>query len=552
MQYSYSRVDCFRKCPYQFKLRYIDGLTTIDDYDPRSALILGTVVHTGIESDVASAIQYYYSQYPVITDYHIEEAIKFENLIPKVKAILPPNGQFEVELLTPIFKGYIDYLYPLDDGTFGIIDFKYSNNVDNYLKSKQLHIYKYFAEKILNIKVSEIQFLFIPKIQIRLKKTENQVQLRKRLIGELENANPQIIPIEYDKSKVSEFLTDILTIQNATDYTKNESKLCDWCEYKNLCLKGDNIDMLPSTKRVAIAQSNHKKLWLYGLPFSGKTTVVDQAPTPLNLNTDGNVKYVTMARLPIKDEVTKEGRITKRKFAWEKFVEAVEELEAGSDFETIVVDLLEDTYDYCRVFMCDKNNWEHESDDSFKAYDIVRNEFLRTIKRLLNLPYNIILISHEDTSRDIMKKGNDKVTSITPNIAEKLRLKIAGMVDLVARVVVEDDGSRTLNFKSNEVIFGGGRLKGITTTKCELSWDAIENVYKEVERLNKPKTAHEQKVEDFKNSVATETEVREELKRVEESAEEVDEATPSVEPSEPKVEQTETSAPVRRTRRVRN
>lgn len=554
MQYSYSRADCFKKCPFQYKLRYVDCLETIDEYDSRSPLTLGTAVHTGIEDDVASAIQSYYSQYPVITDSHIEEAMKLENLIPKVKDILPPNGRFEVEILTPIFKGYIDYLYPLNDGTFGIIDFKYSNNVDNYLKSNQLHIYKYFAEKVLRIKVSEIQFLFIPKIQIRQKKTENQSQFRKRLSVELSNALPKLEPIEYDASKVADFLRDIKSILNTSDFTKNESKLCDWCEYKKYCLKGDDIDMLPSTNRVAIAQSNYKKLWLYGLPFSGKTTVADQAPTPLNLNTDGNVKYVTMARVPIKDEVKKEGRITKRVFAWEKFVDAVDELEAGSDFETIVVDLLEDTYDYCRVFMCDKNNWEHESDDSFKAYDIVRSEFLRTIKRLLNLPYNIILISHEDTSRDIMKKGNDKVTSITPNIAEKLRLKIAGMVDLVARVVVEDDGSRTLNFKSNEVIFGGGRLKGITTTKCELTWEAIEGVYKEVEKQNKPKTAHEKKVEEFKKS-NDEAEVEKELEQVTffEQEQKQEETTPSAVQSEPVAEvEAPKEAPVRRTRRVRN
>ena len=554
MQYSYSRADCFKKCPFQYKLRYVDCLETIDEYDSRSPLTLGTAVHTGIEDDVASAIQSYYSQYPVITDSHIEEAMKLENLIPKVKDILPPNGRFEVEILTPIFKGYIDYLYPLNDGTFGIIDFKYSNNVDNYLKSNQLHIYKYFAEKVLRIKVSEIQFLFIPKIQIRQKKTENQSQFRKRLSVELSNALPKLEPIEYDASKVADFLRDIKSILNTSDFTKNESKLCDWCEYKKYCLKGDDIDMLPSTNRVAIAQSNYKKLWLYGLPFSGKTTVADQAPTPLNLNTDGNVKYVTMARVPIKDEVKKEGRITKRVFAWEKFVDAVDELEAGSDFETIVVDLLEDTYDYCRVFMCDKNNWEHESDDSFKAYDIVRSEFLRTIKRLLNLPYNIILISHEDTSRDIMKKGNDKVTSITPNIAEKLRLKIAGMVDLVARVVVEDDGSRTLNFKSNEVIFGGGRLKGITTTKCELTWEAIEGVYKEVEKQNKPKTAHEKKVEEFKKS-NDEAEVDKELEQVTffEQEQKQEETTPSAVQSEPVAEvEAPKEAPVRRTRRVRN
>ena len=51
------------------------------------------------------------------------------------------------------------------------------------------------------------------------------------------------------------------------------------------------------------------------------------------------------------------------------------------------------------------------------------------------------------------------------------------MVDIVARVVVEDDDTRTLNFKQNEVIFGGGRLKGIEQTSIPLSWNALMEVY---------------------------------------------------------------------------
>ena len=543
MQFSYSRVDCFNSCPYKFKLTYIDKLQTIDDYDPQNPLIVGTALHKGIETTVQEAIQEYYNSYPIITDMHVEEAIKLEYLIPIVKKILPKNGQFEVEISNDYFKGYIDYLYPLGNGEYGIIDFKYSNNIDNYMKSKQLHVYKYFAEKILKIKVSKLQFLFVPKVAIRPRKTETRIQFRKRIQAELNSKTIKIKEVVYDEEKVKAFINDTQTILNTTTFVKNPNRLCDWCIYKNLCLMEDDIDMLPSTSRVAIANSNYKKVWLYGLPFSGKTTLADQAPTPLNLNTDGNVKYVTMARLPIKDEVTKEGRITKRKFAWEKFTEAIDELEQGSDFETIVVDLLEDTYDYCRVYMCDKKGWEHESDDSFKAYDIVRSEFLRTLKRLLNLPYNVILISHEDTSRDILKKGNDKVTAITPNLAEKLRLKVAGMVDLVARVVVEDDGSRTLNFKSNEVVFGGGRLKGITTTKCELSWEALCGVYDEVAKANKPKTEHMKKVEEFKKA-------QEEPKP--EPVVEVQEAQIEEEPSQPTpTEPAEHSVPVRRTRRIR-
>ena len=87
---------------------------------------------------------------------------------------------------------------------------------------------------------------------------------------------------------------------------------------------------LPSTNRVAIAQSNFVKLWIYGAPFSGKTTLADKSDTPLNLNTDGNVKYVSMPRLAIKDEVTTTGRITKRKYAWEVFTEAIDELEKAT------------------------------------------------------------------------------------------------------------------------------------------------------------------------------------------------------------------------------
>ena len=235
---------------------------------------------------------------------------------------------------------------------------------------------------------------------------------------------------------------------------------------------------LPSTNRVEVEKTSKKKIWIYGQPYSGKTTFADQAPTPLNLNTDGNVKYVTMPRLAIKDEVTTEGRITKRKFAWEIFKEAISDLEKGSDFETIVVDLLEDTYEYCRLYMYDQLGITHESDDSFRAWDKVRTEYLSNIKRLLNLDYNIILISHEDTSKDLTKKGGDKVTAIMPNLNEKASKKIAGMVDLVARLVVDGD-KRTLNFKSDEVVFGGGRLQGVKTTEIPLSWDALCAVYDE-------------------------------------------------------------------------
>jgi len=148
----------------------------------------------------------------------------------------------------------------------------------------------------------------------------------------------------------------------------------------------------------------------------------------------------------------------KRTLAWDVFKETVAELEKKqNDFKTIIVDLLEDCYDFCRLWVYDQMNITHESDD-MKAWDKVMMEFLSTLKRLMSCDYeNIILISHEDISKDIFKKGGDKVTAIRPNLREKVANKVSGMVDVVARLVA-DGAIRTLNFKSNEVIFGGGRL----------------------------------------------------------------------------------------------
>ena len=539
MKMSHSRVESYTFCPFKYKLRYIDKLETYDEYDALSPLILGTVMHTGIEKGVKEAIKEYYDSYPIITDAHIEEAIKLEYLIPKVIELLPPGGKFEVKITSETFVGFIDYLYPLEDGTWGIIDFKYSNKKDKYSESNQLHIYKFYGEKFLNIKISKLQFLMIPKVSIKLKKTENQFQFRQRILEELSKKQIDFIDVIYDKEKVKDYLISALFINRTSLFIKNQTPTCKmFCEYADYCLEGNSynikeeLNMLPSTQRVEVNPNNFVKIYVYGAPFSGKTTLADQAPTPLNLNTDGNVKYVTMPRIAIMDEVKTEGRITKRKFAWEIFKDTILELEKGSDFKTLAVDLVDDMYEHCRLYSYDKLGIEHESDNSFKAWDYVRTEFLSTMKRLLNLPYNIILISHEDTSRDITKKTGDKITSIKPNIPEKIANKLAGMVDLVARVVVDGD-NRKLSFKNSEVIFGGGRLK-TEVSECNLSWNSLMNVYNKAIRYTTGNlTEHQKKVEAFKEEHAVK-----EIVEVDNPVVEV--VTEVVEPT-----------PVRRTRRVR-
>lgn len=237
---------------------------------------------------------------------------------------------------------------------------------------------------------------------------------------------------------------------------------------------------LPKNQRRIVESINKKVIWLYGSPFSGKTYLANEFPDPLMLNTDGNIKFIDAPFIPIKDIVTTEGRITKRIFAWDVFKDTIAELEKKqNDFKTIVVDLVEDVYEYARYYIFDKHSIEHESDSGYgKGWDLVKTEFLSTMKRLMNLDYeNIILISHEDSSKDLTKKSGDKITSIKPNINEKCANKLAGMVDIVARVIAEEN-KRTLSFKTSEVIFGGGRLS-VKVNEIPCEYEELLKVYDE-------------------------------------------------------------------------
>lgn len=488
MKWSHSRVECFNQCPFKFELRYIAEMKTIPSDDASNPLIIGSAMHKGIETTVEQAIQEYYDSFNVITDLQVNEAIKLSNLIPKVKKFVPKNLTYEFKIDCDGFIGFIDGLEELEDGTFNIYDFKYSNNAEHYLESPQLHLYAYYFERMTGKKVNGMFYVMIPKTLIKQRKNEDLYQFRKRLEETLEDMQPSIVEVEFEPQKVEQFNCDIEAIKMTTKFEKNESRLCDWCEYKEYCLKGENYMILPSTERREIGKAKKRKIWIYGDAFTGKTTMLDDAPNPLNLNTDGNIQFVTMPYIAIKDIVTVEGRVTKRKFAWEVLKETIEELEKKqNDFNTIIIDLLEDTREMCRLYKYDQMGIEHESDSGYgKGWDIIKTEYLSTLRRLFNLDYeNIVVVSHEIVS-EIKKKNGQTITKIAPNIQESIANKVAGMVDIVARAVVEDDGTRTLNFKSNEFVFGGGRLKGLTETKISLSWGALMDVY-DIATTPKPK-----------------------------------------------------------------
>ncbi len=485
---SYSMISTYKSCPYKYKLHYIDEIESLPNYETEYPIgidgaVLGTAVHRAIETNIETAIKEYFDYYPVITEDIMTKSIIIEHQIKEVLKILPEPKAFEVEINNNGFLGYIDMI----DKNDNLYDFKFSNNVEMYKESPQIHIYKFFAQK-QGMKINNINYLIIPKPKM-FKKTQNMsiFQYREELLKDI--PEPFILPIEYSEDKVNQFLKDVIACNSHKGpYNKIDSRLCDYCEYNKLCKENVDYDiiskgvnmLLPSTERRDISKVSKRKLWIYGAPFSGKTTFLDESPNPLNLNTDGNISQVTMPVISIKDEVKFEGRIEQRTFAWQKFKEIILELEKKqNNFSTIIIDLVDDLREYCRIYEYNKLKIQHESDAGYgKGYDMVKTEFLSVMKRFFNLDYeNLVIVSHENSTSGITKKDGGQVTKIIPNIQEALAYKLAGMVDIVARVVINDDGTRSLNFNQDEVIFGGGRLRGIKTNSIPLKWSEFTKLY---------------------------------------------------------------------------
>ena len=482
MQYSYSRVSLFQDCPYHFKLRYLDKLTELPDYSSNSPLILGHALHKGIETNKEEMLSDYFNSYPVITDDQINEAIKLEAMLPKVKEWLTQFADYEVineyEINELSYRGFVDLIVKMPDGQCLVVDFKYSNSIDRYMESEQLHVYKHYLEKH-GFKIKQLAYLFVEKTNVRQGKKEDLFQFRKRLIEKLRSAKITFVPIEYDPSKVNDFLVAIKKIEHTKDYPRNVSGNCFSCAAIDAKKKGKwtvlkapeyldaiqdengEIEMiLPKNERREKKVDTRPDLWIYADSYVGKSTFIDQFDNLLFLNTDGNTDNTTSPVMYINDEVTKTGRITKRKFAWETFLEVVEELEADSqDYEAVALDLYEDIRDHCRNYIMDKYNWEHESDGSFgKGWSMVTKEFQKAIKRLKAIGLQIIYISKE-LKKEVTLRGGAVRTTFMPNIDDKTANFTTGTVDLTLRAYVDEEDNHMLQLKKESNVFGGGRYE---------------------------------------------------------------------------------------------
>lgn len=241
MRYSYSNISTFAQCPYRWKLQYLDNLKTIPETNADNALWLGLAIHKGIEMwEVQAGLDEYKSHYNIITDENINWMIQIEYQLTKLLGIIPRGDQHEIEVKTDRFIGFIDYL--VNDELW---DWKFTNNIDKYLSSPQLSIYRHYLSVVRpDIEINHLKFCFIPKINIKQKRNETIFEFRQRLQEHLDASEIKTIEVPFNSDSITQFESCCQQLETVDKFPKNPTKLCSWCAYQKYCESDGKIDYM--------------------------------------------------------------------------------------------------------------------------------------------------------------------------------------------------------------------------------------------------------------------------------------------------------------------
>ncbi len=256
------------------------------------------------------------------------------------------------------------------------------------------------------------------------------------------------------------------------------------------------------------------KMVLYGEPSTGKSVFACHAPKPFFFCTDGNYEWLEDWGAKEEDHV--------QLFSWEQAKNAFHTQDL-TNYETIVVDLLEDLFKWCEFEFCKKNKIAHIGDLGYgKGYDITRNEFFIEISKLLSMDKNVILITHGLTLTLKDKRGVEfNKYTFSNRLPDKVADQIEGRVRYFLRAyalteVGENDKLVTNRYISLQPdgITEYGIIRGLDITKLPryipLDWNIFYDLINDP--AYKPTILQGETVSDYKENIEKEEPKKPEIK----------------------------------------
>ena len=213
-------------------------------------------------------------------------------------------------------------------------------------------------------------------------------------------------------------------------------------------------------------------IMFYGEPKSGKTTISSQFPGALVLAFEKGYNAIA-------------GIMAKPMNSWNDFKKTLVELKdpaVKEIFQTIVIDTADIAYGLCEKYICSresdaKNSYEQISDLPFgKGYKLAQQEFDESLRKILQMDYGLILISHA-VDKTFKDESGTEYNQIVPTLDNKARLVCERTCDIIgySRQIQTEAGLQTKLFMRGTPRFVAGSRFRYTPDYIDFNYTSLVN-----------------------------------------------------------------------------
>lgn len=203
----------------------------------------------------------------------------------------------------------------------------------------------------------------------------------------------------------------------------------------------------------------------YGTPKSGKTTIASRFPQSLLLAFEKGYNAIP-------------GIMAQPLNTWGEFKKVLTELKdpaVQEKFSTIVIDTADIAYNLCEKYVCNREGVDNIQDLGYgKGYKMAANEFDESIRKILQLNYGLVLISHAQ-DKTFKDANGEEYNQIVPTLDNKARLICQRTCDIVGYscTVDTDDGRKTLLYMRESPRYMAGSRFKYTPDYIEFSYENL-------------------------------------------------------------------------------
>jgi len=223
---------------------------------------------------------------------------------------------------------------------------------------------------------------------------------------------------------------------------------------------------LPIQKSAKVLELSKQVILIYGRAKVGKSTLASQFPKPLFLATESGLNFLEVYKMNCNN--------------WKTFCVACGDIANGKhDYETIIIDTIDNLIVYCAAYICKENGVSHPSEMPHgKGWHLITSELTRVLVKLASLPYGLVLIGH--SIQEEIETKTKKYNRFTISVSGKNKNIFLNMADMIlfidSQVDKNGDEKRFIRTKPS-MYYDSGDRSGLLPEIIPLDFNELNKYF---------------------------------------------------------------------------